>query len=410
MTDIPTRFERLRGEAQAKIKAVDALLAEAKADRRSLTEDESAHAWSLVKEARDSASAAVRAKEAEGIRQAMADLLGPVGSPYMPSGSAAYGSPAAKAQLGSAWTEAMIKANSDHLGRYKALVPSGSVITALPAPAVTAMGTPVTGVRAIIPAEPTGGSYSFLKQTVRTTNARPVAPGAKKPTSIYTTALMEDRARVVAHLSESISRMDLADAPALSQFLELEMRAGLEQSIEDQIINGDGIGENFTGLANTSGVLTVAYATSLIATTRAAVTALELQGLPGSAWILSPTDWANIEMSASSTGNLLLTESGANVPIESASRRLWSKPVCVSVACPVGTAYFGDFAGSTKLFVREDARIDWSDALYDPARFGAGNGGTLFEANQVAMRVEARLNLAVLRPSGIVKLDLTETP
>ena len=57
--------------------------------------------------------------------------------------------------------------------------------------------------------------------------------------------------------------------------------------------------------------------------------------------------------------------------------------MAVSTTVPVGTGYVGDFAGSTELRIREDARVDWSEDMYSPDRFGAGQGGNLFEANQI---------------------------
>ena len=63
--------------------------------------------------------------------------------------------------------------------------------------------------------------------------------------------------------------------------------------------------------------------------------------------------------------------------------------------------------GDGAALAREDAQIAWSDALYSANRFGVGVGGTLFEGNLVAMRAEMRAGSGVLRPSGVVKIDLT---
>jgi HK97 family phage major capsid protein len=172
-------------------------------------------------------------------------------------------------------------------------------------------------------------------------------------------------------------------------------------------LNGDGTGEEFEGLDSTSGVLTVAYATNLITTTRKAVTKLEQQGSTGTGWCLNPADWEAIELAATSIGSLLMAEAGQRTPVKTAGRRLWGSPVATSVACPAGVGWYADWEVSTKLFVRDEAVIDWSEALYSPDRFGEGDGGTLFEANQIVVRAEGRFGFGVLRPSGIVKVDLT---
>ncbi|MGE5764564.1 MAG: hypothetical protein ACM3ZF_12015 [Mycobacterium leprae] len=62
-------------------------------------------------------------------------------------------------------------------------------------------------------------SFAFLHQAVRTTNAAFVADSALKPTSIYTVREVEDRVRVLTHLSEAVPERYLADAPELERFL-----------------------------------------------------------------------------------------------------------------------------------------------------------------------------------------------
>ncbi|MPZ66755.1 MAG: hypothetical protein GEU83_15020 [Pseudonocardiaceae bacterium] len=52
-----------------------------------------------------------------------------------------------------------------------------------------------------------------------------------------------------------VSRQDLADAEMLQSFLDAELRPGLEAALEDQILSGDGLGENFEGLATVSGAV-----------------------------------------------------------------------------------------------------------------------------------------------------------
>lgn len=67
-----------------------------------------------------------------------------------------------------------------------------------------------------------GNSFSFLRQTVRTNSAAPVADVALKPTSVYSLAEIEDRVRVIAHLSEPVPERYFADLSALEDFLRSE--------------------------------------------------------------------------------------------------------------------------------------------------------------------------------------------
>lgn len=320
------------------------------------------------------------------------------------------GGPQAKAR-GASWAKAMIRAASDPVThQFKGLTPSGSVLVDVPAPPPIELGRPVTSLRQLMINEPSSGQFAFLRQTVRTNNAAVVAPGALKPTSIYNFERVEDRCRVVAHLSEPIPRQDLSDAPVLAQFVQVEMFDGLERALEAEIIGGDGTGEHFTGLNATSGVQTVALlgatGVDLVHTLRRAITRLENYGLTGTGWVMNPADWENVETLATTGGELLLANAGQNVPVDQAARRLWGIPVVTSVSCPVGTAYLADWIGSVRCYVREQNMISWSENVWLPDGLGAGQGVGTFETNQVVARAEGRFGFAVLRPSGIVKVSL----
>lgn len=179
-----------------------------------------------------------------------------------------------------------------------------------------------------------------------------VAPGAKKPTSIFSLERVENRARVLAHLSEPIARQDLSDASLLEQFIDTELRLGLETALENQLINGDGTGENFTGLSNVSGAQVQAWVTDMFTTTRKAITKLEVLSLNGTGWVLHPNDWETIELLANNEGAYYLSGGRQVLPVDRAARRLWSVPVALSATCPAGTGFLVDFAGSTELKVR----------------------------------------------------------
>lgn len=163
-------------------------------------------------------------------------------------------------------------------------------------------------------------------------------------------------------------------------------------------------GENFTGLLNTSGTQVQAWATDLLTTTRQAITKLETRNLAASGWILHPADWERIELTVNASGYAL--GAGAAVPVDRAARRLWGVPVALSTSAVVGTGWVADFAGSTELKLREEAVIDWSENLYSPDQFGAGQGGSLSHANQIVFRCELRAGLDVTRPIGLVKTTL----
>lgn len=362
------------------------------------------------------------AKEDERVKAKIKELgesigLGPsqrgYGGEYHPSS----GGSRLKALGGSRWGETLVRTHaSDEFGGAKAIAPSGTALVTIPlnTEPVT-MGEPVLALRQLLPAEQDDAAlWSYLVQTARTQAAAPVPAGQKKPTSSYTLERREGRSVTVAHLSEAIPRQHIADAPLLQEFVDSEMRLGIESALESQIISGDGTGDNFTGLAATSGVQvqpavadpagTPAGFGKLLAL-RKAITLLEVQSIAPTGLVLHPSDWEAIESAASQQG-MMLTQAGQQVPIERSARRLWGVPIVLSTAAAAGTAWLADFAGSAVLKIRQQAELSWSENLWRPDALGAGVGASDFERNMITFRCEGRFGFAVKRPLGIVKVAL----
>jgi HK97 family phage major capsid protein len=105
-------------------------------------------------------------------------------------------------------------------------------------------------IRSIIPSTPTtGDKFDFLRQTVYTNNAAPVAAGALKPTSVISLERVEDAVRTIAHLSEAVDRSLLSDMDQLRPFLDGALRLGVLLAEENQIINGNGTPPNLRGIS-----------------------------------------------------------------------------------------------------------------------------------------------------------------
>ncbi|MEJ7647962.1 MAG: phage major capsid protein [Nakamurella sp.] len=251
---------------------------------------------------------------------------------------------------------------------------------------------PPTSLLDVIPAKIVDRNFSYLRQTVRTNNAAPVAVGGLKPTSVYTMERVTGRLRVMAHLSEAIDEYWLADQNALQQFVSDELAWGLRAALEQQVIAGNGVGENATGFGAASGIQTQAFSVDGIQTSRAALTKVEALGLTGQAFILHPSDWQAIETRTTTTGAYVLEASGA--PIDRAKRTLWGVQVALSTAVPVGTGYLlGE--DSVILFTDGALQLKW------------GTPGDDFSRNQVRARLETRFDVGVPRPLAVVRMTLT---
>lgn len=242
-----------------------------------------------------------------------------------------------------------------------------------------------------------GNQFSFIRQTARTNNAAVVGDGGTKPTSLYTTQEIDDHYRVIAHLSEPVPQRFFQDDGALADFLGNEMANGLSQALENEALNGDGTAAAFgddtrmTGILNTSGIQSQAYAINLLTTTRKALTLLQAAGVTPTAWVLHPTDAEAFDLLREGTGDgaFLLGGPGAN-----AGQNLWTIPRITSVSLTPGSAILADWTAA-KIVPRQEATLH------------IDTGGTLFQKNQVQFRMEGRYGIAVKQPRSFVTVDLT---
>ncbi|MDT0270854.1 phage major capsid protein [Streptomyces sp. DSM 44915] len=404
-----TTVDELRDQAAGELAKARAIFERADSEGRELTEAETKSVNEHLAAGKELAGRLKRASSDAKMRDAIAQLGLPLGEDY--GGKSAQGRPLhprVKASGGSTWGEQVLDSTRDHFGQYKALVQAGSVPVTVPlSPEPVREAVPVLALRQLIPSvQNTTGRFSYLRQITRENNAAPVAPGERKPTSVYTVERIDDRTRVIAHLSEPISRQDLDDAPMLRTFVDQEMRLGLELALEDQIINGSGTGEEMTGLAHVSGAQQQPWDTDILITTRKAITRLEQFGyLNGAGWVMNPDDWETIELTQDNEARFYY--GGPVTAVDPASRRLWSVPVVTSPAAPQGAAFLADFATGTRLQVRQEGMLDWSENIYDPNALGTGQGASDFERNMIRFRFEGRFGLEILRPSAIVEVDLT---
>lgn len=234
-------------------------------------------------------------------------------------------------------------------------------------------------------------TFEFLRQTVATNAADVVADGDPKPTSTYTFVPVEERARVIAHLSEPFPLRFLDDHSSVTQVLEQQMRRGVLQAVEHQVVHGDGTGEQFTGLLHTSGVTDVAYAGDPLTTLRRAVTVLQGKDEAPTAWVLNPADAEELSLTREDgeTGGFLFAEDFAGATVFGGVRRLVLSPAVAS-----GTALLADWT-QVRLGVRQDAHV-----------LAATQAGDLFRTNRVMLRAEGRYGLKFLRPQALAVVHL----
>ena len=248
----------------------------------------------------------------------------------------------------------------------------------------------------------TSDIVEFVRQTQQVTEAAPTPEANVKD---YTGATGEIRGnkpqgaiyweKVTATVKTiavwvAATRRALADASQLRGIIDQELRDDIAEELEDQLLNGDGIGENFTGIVNTAGILLQAFDTDVLTTTRRAITTLLVTGRARpTAFVFNPTDWENADLMQDLAGQFYW-----GGPLQQGPPRLWGVPVAQSFAHTAGTAILADWRKAV-LWDRQATQIFVTDSHDD-----------YFIRNIIAILAEMRAAFGLIRPSAFCDVSL----
>lgn len=264
-------------------------------------------------------------------------------------------------------------------------------------------------LRNLISVRRTGSdAVEYVRQTAHTNAAAPVAEATTaaggsadpetgvitlpagsgvKPEGSWT---YERETAVVKTIAEWVpaTKRALSDVAALEGLINDELRADVAEAEEDQIVSGDGTGENLTGILETDGIQSQAFTTDIFTSVRKAITKAQTVGrVNPNGIMISPADAETIDLAkASGTGNYL-----GGGPFAQGPSTLWGYPTVVSEALPAKTAIVGDFTKAV-LWDREQTTVTVSDSHAD-----------FFIRNLVAILAEERVAFGVTRPTAFVE-------
>lgn len=247
-------------------------------------------------------------------------------------------------------------------------------------------------IRDLLPVVPIAtSSVDYPKQSTRTNAAATVAESAAKPYSDYAWTNATAPVRVIAHLAK-ITRQAMDDAPRLIAEVDAEMRYGLALVEEAQILNGNGTGQNLSGIVTQA----TAYAAPITVTSPTSIDMLRLAMLqgalalyPATGIVLNEADWARIELTKTTDGGYLFAN-----PQGTVDARMWGLPVVATPAMEIDKFLVGNFQIGATLYDRMGVEVLISTENVDD-----------FEKNLATMRAEERLALAVKRPAAFVYGD-----
>ncbi|MBN1956197.1 MAG: phage major capsid protein [Anaerolineae bacterium] len=180
----------------------------------------------------------------------------------------------------------------------------------------------------------------------------------------------------------------LNDVAQLRSLIDSELNDDVNEELESQMLTGNGVGENFTGVLNTAGILIQAWDTDLLTTIRRARTALRVTGRArATALVCHPNDAETLDLLQDTNGQYYF-----GGPIDGGAQRVWRVPVVESDLMTEGTGIMGDWRKAV-LWDRERATIQISDSHED-----------FFIRNMVAILCELRAAFALTRPSSFIEV------
>lgn len=197
----------------------------------------------------------------------------------------------------------------------------------------------------------------------------------------------------------------MADFPQAQSYIDERLPYMVDTQTEDQLLYGDGVGNNLKGITTFAGVQTRVVTTTDDSTKAASL----LQGLTdirvGSmfepdGYCFHPYDWETAQLLKDTSGRFLAggpyyIPYTAGVFME--LHTFWGKPVVVSTAVKYGRPIAGAFKLGAQYFIREGLRLEMTNSNEDD-----------FKRNMIAIRAEHRLALAVYRPACF--LEFTAFP
>lgn len=233
------------------------------------------------------------------------------------------------------------------------------------------------------------GVVEYYEETAFTNNATMTAEGTTKTESDFTMTLRSDTVRKVAHWLQA-TKESLADVPFLESQMRGRLAFGVRRKEEQQILTGDGTGQNILGIINRSGIQTQAVGGAL-STMDAVYTAMQkVRGSAGSgfaeptAMVVHPANWTNIKLTKTADGIYLYGS-----PADEGVDRLWGLTVRQTTGMTQGTAVLGAFRPYAEILRRENVNVMLST-----------EHSTFMIDNKVLLVAESRLGLAVYRPSA----------
>ncbi|RDI13456.1 HK97 family phage major capsid protein [Rhodococcus sp. AG1013] len=249
-----------------------------------------------------------------------------------------------------------------------------------------------------------GNAISYLVEGAREGGFATVAEAGAKPQMHYVnpTAVVDALKKLAGFIK--LSDEFIEDAPFLKSEIDGRLLYDLAAFEEAQLLNGNGTGQNLTGLLTRSGIQTEASTTAADhadAVFRSITKISTASGLNADGIVINPIDYQAFRLSKDANGQyfgggFFAGQYGnGGVPMDPP---LWGLRTVVTPAIAAGTVLVGAFSQAATLYRKGGVRVEATNSHDDD-----------FTNNLVTIRAEERVALAVRRPLGLVKLTLSNS-
>lgn len=246
----------------------------------------------------------------------------------------------------------------------------------------------------LTPGQTESNSIEYAYQVTRTNNAAGTAETTQKPESVYEWAVDNAPVRTIAHWVPA-SRQAMDDILQLQSLIDGELRYGLDDAEDAELLLGDGTGQHLEGLYTVATAYSQPAGVAVVGETkidrlRLAILQVELADYSPDGMVIHPTQWANIELTKDSANGYIFAN-----PQSMAGPVLWGRPVVSTRRIGANNFLTGNFKLAGQIFDRMDTEVRISDQDRDN-----------FIKNMLTVRAEKRLALVIRRAAALVKGSL----
>ncbi len=239
----------------------------------------------------------------------------------------------------------------------------------------------------------------YLVETAVTNAAATVAELGLKPESAIAFSKVDETLKKIATFLP-VSEEMLEDFQQIQSYLNARLALFVRIQEEVQLLRGDGTGTNLVGILNRAGLApTIVKGANAGGTYGSPSTDNDMDAiyrqitqirvtsfLEPETIVIDPAGWMSIQLSKTSQG---VYYAGGPFMGLGSNPNLWGKPVVPTTAMPSGTALVGAFEQASQVFRKGGLTVEASNSHAD-----------FFQRNEIAIRAEERLLLAVYRPGA----------